>query len=184
MGSSHITRLNNFISKYDMNLKNHTIRIQGVNGGMVNSLYRYLTEVHEFRPDMVLLQIGSNDIGSKDQTVYNVLFAIQQFVDILLSLIVQHVIVGMLFNRHWVLPRRGLSLRQYNDKVYELNCRLYMLQSSYRNKMTFWIHRGLQFQIVNILDKYGVHLNEEGNRRLMSSIRGALLFGETLLMVI
>ena len=44
--------------------------------------------------------------------------------------------------------------------------------------MTFWVHRGLQFPSCPILDQYGIHLNEEGNRRLRADSRGALLYRE------
>ena len=45
----------------------------------------------------------------------------------------------------------------------------------------FWVHRGLQFPSVQILRAGGIHLNKpkEGNLRLLSSIRGALLYVQT-----
>ena len=42
----------------------------------------------------------------------------------------------------------------------------------------FWVHRGLQFPSVQNQGD-GIHLNKEGNRRLLSSIRGALLYVQT-----
>ena len=45
-------------------------------------------------------------------------------------------------------------------------------------RMILWIHRGLQTPHLPIVQSDGVHLNEEGNRRLRISIRGALLFAE------
>ena len=118
LGSSHVTRLNYFMRRNDIKLLNHDIRVQGVNGGMVSSLYRYLLDVQSFRPDVVYLQIGSNDIGDSSKTVENVVFSLQQFIDMLFSMDIKHVIVGLLFNRTWVLPRRGLSVKQYNDRVF------------------------------------------------------------------
>jgi hypothetical protein len=46
--------------------------------------------------------------------------------------------------------------------------------------MIFWKHRGLQFPRVPVLDKHGVHLNMEGNYRLATSLRGAVLYTEKL----
>jgi lysophospholipase L1-like esterase len=45
-------------------------------------------------------------------------------------------------------------------------------------RMILWIHQDLQSPHLPIVQSDGVHLNEEGNRRLRISIRGALLFAE------
>ena len=113
-----------------------------------------------------------------DNSAENVGNAMQYFVDMPYDMNVQHVIVGLLFNRNWVLPKRGLTVYQYNERVYDLNCELDKMASCCDHKMTFWVHRGLQFPYCPILKTDGVHLNDEGNRRLLTSIGGALLFAE------
>ena len=75
----------------------------------MNSLYNYLIDVYNFRPQLVFLQIDSNDIGNIANSVDNVCLAIEHLVTVPLSLDVQHVIVGMLFNRNQVLKKRGLT---------------------------------------------------------------------------
>lgn len=75
----------------------------------MNSLYNYLIDVYNFRPQLFFLQIGSNDIGNIANSVDNVCLAIEHLVTVLLSLDVQHVMVGMLFNRNQVLKKRGLT---------------------------------------------------------------------------
>ena len=93
LGSSHITRINTFLEENsDICLQEHEVKIQGVTGGMVNSLYSYLIDVYNFRPQWVFLQIGSNDIGNIANSVDNVCLAIEHLVTVLLSLDVQHVI--------------------------------------------------------------------------------------------
>ena len=179
LGSSHVSRLGRFMREnLDVRLENHEVRIQGVNGGMVNSMYRYVTDVYQFQPQVVFLQIGSNDIGMVDNTVDVVYLAIEHLIEVLLSLNVKHVMVGLLFQRERVLFKRGLTLAQYNNRVYLLNCRLHQLQCP--QFMTFWVHRGLQYPGCSVLDRHGVHLNEEGNRRLVKSVRGAIMYAEIL----
>jgi hypothetical protein len=51
------------------------------------------------------------------------------FIDMLYDMNVQHVIVGLLLNRNWVLPKRGLTVYQYNERVYDLNCELDKMDS-------------------------------------------------------
>jgi hypothetical protein len=46
--------------------------------------------------------------------VENVGNAMKYFIDMLYDMNVQHVIVGLLLNRNWVLPKRGLTVYQYN----------------------------------------------------------------------
>ncbi|CAC5390231.1 unnamed protein product [Mytilus coruscus] len=178
LGSSHIVRFKNYVQTHDIKLQHHEIQMQGVNGGMVSSLFKYLIDICRFSPDVVFIQIGSNDIGSSENSVVNIEFAIQHFIEVLFSMNIPLVMVGLLFNRNKVLAKRGLTVSQYNDRVIDLNCKLQHLQHFFNNRMLFWVHRGLQFPTHDILDKHGVHLNTEGNRRLRLSIRGALIYAE------
>ena len=63
--------------------------------------------------------------------------------------------------------------------IYELSLE-YMYLNDKSRMMTFWVHRGLQYPSCSVLNDDGVHLNEEGNRRLLCSLRGALLYAESL----
>ena len=82
LGSSHISRLNTFVSKnFDLRLDNHFIKIQGHSGGFVNDMYKYITDIYDFGPDLVFLQIVSNDIGQWQNSVDNVVLAVEYLVD-------------------------------------------------------------------------------------------------------
>jgi lysophospholipase L1-like esterase len=83
IGCSHVTRLRKFIEKgNDWNLGDHVVKIQGVNGGAVSSMFRRLVDIKEFQPNVVFLQIGSNDIGNSNVTVKDVLMSIEILVDV------------------------------------------------------------------------------------------------------
>ena len=181
IGSSHVTRLKNFIEKGNQwNLSEHEVKVQGVNGGTVSSMFHRLLDVKNFQPTVVFMQIGSNDIGSSSRTVSDVLLSIEILVDVLLSMGVKCVMIGLLMHREKVLAKRGLTLVEYNTRVDEMNSGLYALTCTMYPRMILWIHRGLQLPQIPILRSDGVHLNEEGNRRLRISIRGALLFAESI----
>lgn len=184
IGSSHITRLDKYIDKTERDgfkLNNYVVQLQGINGGFVNSIYRYLLDIQSFQPDIVFLQIGSNDIGDGNNSVSNVLVAIELLIELLLSFKVKIVFFGLVPYRTRVLPRRGLTLHQYNARVYSLNYRFYNIVCKFTSNVVHWIHRGIQFPNVNILNTDGVHLNKEGNKRLFMSIRGALLYANSLI---
>jgi hypothetical protein len=126
IGSSHISRLNKFMeSDFDLNLQHHTIKIKGCSGGKVNTLYRSLVEIHEFNPDTIILQIGSNDIGDIHTSVENVVLSIECLYDVLMSINVKLVVVSLLFDRSQVMMRRGLSVNEYNARVDSLSLLLY-----------------------------------------------------------
>ena len=125
IGSSHVKILEEYLHKTSgFHLAEHEIKIEGIRGGMVTDMYRYLVDIYDFNCRTVFLQIGSNDIGNKETKVGNVCLAIEQLIQVLLSLHVQHVFVGLLFNRNKVKESRGLTLEEYNDRVRTFNTQL------------------------------------------------------------
>ena len=42
-------------------------------------MHRYLLQIYEFQPDLVIIQIGSNGIGEVQSQVNNVYFEIELF---------------------------------------------------------------------------------------------------------
>ena len=91
----------------------------------------------------------------------SVALAINCLYDTLMSMHVHTVVIDLSFHRSWVLPKRGLKLYEYNQRVDQLNYLMHDMSLELEN-MIFWKHRGLQFPTVPVLDKRGVHLNMEG----------------------
>ena len=184
VGSSHVTRLQKYIERgHDFRLQNHVISIEGISGGMVSSVYQYLIDIKLFQPDVIFLQIGSNDTSNRPEKVENVLLAVEMLLEILLLQGVQYIMFGLLFHRQRVVPRRGLTLKpvkEYNERVDNFNIGIYAITLKFAPYVIHWIHRGLQFPNCQILDDDGVHLSYgEGYSRFLSSLRGALLFAES-----
>jgi hypothetical protein len=110
--------------------------------------------------------------------VSNVVFAITHFCETVRSMLNTHsstqILVGMLFQRSKVWTKFNLSVEQYNQRVMMLNDKLH-LESSLSQKYDFWKHKGLQFPSGKTL-KDATHLNNVGNWRLATSIRGACVY--------
>ena len=127
VGSSHETRLQNYIERgHDFRLENHSISIEGISGGMVSSVYQYLIDIKLFQPEVIFLQIGSNDISNRSEKVENVLLAVKMLLEILLLQGVQYIMFG-LFHRQRVVPRRGLTLKEYNERVDNFDIGIYAI---------------------------------------------------------
>ena len=67
LGSSPVTRLKKYIKTHEVQLARHQLKIQVVNGGMVNSFFRYLVDINKFQPNVIVLQNGVhlNDEGNR-----------------------------------------------------------------------------------------------------------------------
>ena len=86
--------------------------------------------------------------------------------------------IDLLIHREKVWAKHGLTLHGYNSRVDVLNSGICEVTDKLYRRMILWIHRGLQSPNIPIVQSDGVHLNEEGNRRLRISIRGTLLLAE------
>lgn len=184
IGSSHVERLRQYLLKPDVDLvlskEKYEVSLMGFSGGHVSTLFRTLFDLFTNKPDHVLIQIGSNDISNVETNVETVAWSIQHLYQTLISIGIKHVTVGFLFYRQKVRRSRGLTLAQYNARVDELN-RLLFEMPLYCPQLTLWRHRGLRFPNVQILRNDGVHLNNEGLKRLMRNIRGAIMHAEKVL---
>lgn len=183
-GSSHITRFNRLMchNNISWSLQNHYVKLHGISGGTVSSLFQNLSQIYIDKPDMIFLQLGSNDISHADVDLNGVLLSFEIAIQSLLNLGVKMVFIGRVFYRNRVARWRGLTLDQYNARVGEINVGFRQLEQMYRGQVVFWRHRGFQLPSIHILLPEGVHLNLEGNKRLYLSLRGSFLFAEKILM--
>ena len=170
IGSSHVKHLSNKVVE-NFGMPQHEIKINGISGGQVDDLYQLLPKIEEFNPEVIFLQIGSNDISHWNKPAFKVAYQIQIFLD---HLSVPVKVVGMNFHR-MRLWKRHVSAEVYNYKVECLNAILYK-QSYETNRFIFWKHKGLKKSMYDILGDDGVHLNQLGNYKLYRSLRGCIRF--------
>ena len=126
-----------------------------------------LDEVIRFRPDIVFLQIRTNDLAQRGMSPLTVGSAIEDFVRLLRDEYGVHLIcVGETIKRHLA--------GNFNDHVQLLTQYL----KTVLEPLPFafdWTHRGFWRASSSYLSYNGVHLNREGLHKLFKSIRGAVM---------
>ena len=175
LGHSFIRRLRDFIIRnrptYNLNFNINTpvtIHWHGVGGRTIDKVRRFdLTEVERFKPDVVILQIGTNDLTRRRSSPASVGSAIEDLVCLLHNEYgVRLICVGQTVKRHPVgaFNANVKILAQYLQGVLEpLPFAIY------------WTHRGFWRASRSYLSYDGVHLNTEGQHKLYRSVRGAVL---------
>lgn len=181
LGHSFVRRFAAFIAQsVDKRVKNNLdlsesaqIALQGVGGRTVDKINVFdLQRVRKVQPDIVILEIGSNDLCPRD--------AKPEIVGSKIETLVQHLHAH--FNVRFIVVCRTVARAacprdnpSYNDRVALLNQYLDVVLEAIPFA-EFWRHKGLRKPNVSVLSKDGVHLNNRGQYALYRSYRGAILY--------
>lgn len=151
----------------------------GLPGASVNgarSLQPQLHTIQTIHPDIVFLEIGSNDLcdpNLEPRILAQNVISLARFIHIGYN--VQCVVIGS------ILPRVGSTWRSYNTRVIVTN--EYLREFSIPEVgLYFWRHRGFTDCSVNPFSGDGVHLNPQGMQKYVRSIRWAVLSYKSKLM--
>ena len=179
IGHSFITRIDRMLVQqfglqhnFGVNSNIAEVKIMA-RGGMKTSDLRPQS-IAATHPDLVYLEIGSNDLCGTSTDGPRVGKAIYNLAMGLVQAGVKKVVVGEIIYR----VGQGIPARvsEYNYRVINLNRYLQtVLDQDNCEKLALWRHKGLWQATVPIYCEDGVHLNERGNRRLYRSIRGAIM---------
>ena len=146
-----------------------------VQGGMrAENLFNiYLNAVMNHLPDIVYIEIGSNDLADPDLVPADPATDTFQFVQSLLNLGVAYVLVGQVIFRQG----RGIpaEVQNYNTRVVLMN-NLSAAFLANEHQAHFWKHRGLWNPVCPIIGRDGTHLNAWGNVKYCRSLRQAVMF--------
>ena len=180
MGHSFVRRFELFLSKgvdarvrRDLNLsRSAQITFLGVGGRTVDKLSKFdLHLVRRLQPQIVILEIGSNDLSSPDARPEVVGSKIETLVQRLhAECQVETIVVFQTINR-------AAGLRDppsFNTRVALLNQYLSVVLETLPFAV-FWRHKGLRQSTVRVFFRDGVHLNGKGQYALYRSYRGAIL---------
>lgn len=175
LGHSFIRRLHNVL-KQDNNSYTQQLGINhptiickwhGVGGRTVHKVMKYdLDSVANFGPDIVILQLGSNDLVESSSLYVG--SAIEDLVRLLHE--VYHVDVVCVCQT----VRRDAKDESFNSRVGLLSRYLKTVLESIPYAI-YWSHRGFWRSKNNLLLDDGVHLNSRGQHKLYRSLRGAVL---------
>ena len=149
----------------------HAIIFNGIGGRTVDKLIRNdLNKIRNAAPDIVVLELGSNDLCVSDCDPETIALSIVALAELLLKeLSLQFIAVCE------VTVRQNEPFVGYNDKAALLNSHLReLLREIPATKC--WQHRGLIKPTNNaVYAPDGIHLNYMGNKALYRSYRGAIL---------
>ena len=150
----------------------------GLGGLTARRLRRdFMSAITEIRPDVVVLQLGSNDlceqISSADWAAADLQFLVQ---NIHASGAMQVILCQTLNRNRAGMPDHIADPDDYNRMVASMNAnnRNALANTSYAR---FWHHRGLWNNARMVISRDGVHLNRYGNCLYFRNIRGAVLHG-------
>lgn len=180
IGSSHVRRLEQFLRAKDLaglNLPDVFVKFYGISGALLSNqahLDRFESYIRNFRPTIVYVQLGGNDLDSDKSDnplaeevglrLINILRMWQRRYGI------GYVVMGQLLCRN---STRHVPAELYNSLVSETN-RTLQAELSAVNDVIYWKLKGCKHSQANILSSDGVHLNPLGNYKLYRNIRGAI----------
>ena len=130
-----------------------------------------LSEVQRYKPDIVILEIGCNDLSDPRCSPYDLAYTINQLI-----CEIKRVATDSFIIVSEILPRNKIPFRtpNYNQKVKEANYHLRRFCRQY-NSVLFWSHGNLSEGTPWVLMPDSVHLNSIGNHKLHISYQRALL---------
>ena len=181
LGDSFIRRLRQFVlgSPQHFSVDFHlthlaVIKWHGIGGRTVTkTVQRDLHVIKSFKPDIVIIQLGSNDLTS--ETALRVGSSIDDFVRLLHDL--YHVKVIYVCQ---TIMRQGQPAFNRKAKLLTKYLRVVLEPVPYAH---FWGHRGFWLPSNNIYVRDGVHLNRGGQGKFYRSLRGAILGALSLITV-
>ena len=150
-----------------------SVQFYGIGGRTLTKLRQFdLSLVAQFKPTILLLEIGSNDLINPRLEATDLATNIFRLAQQLhFSYRVSHIIVSQ------ILPGRSPPqiFPPYNTKVNQLNRSLHHLFKA-TLFATFWLHPRILHSCRRILLRDGIHLNFAGNHILYHSYQKAIMY--------
>lgn len=176
LGHSFVKRLQrDLLSYFDVRAslsfdleKDAVVQMHGVGGRTVSKLVRLdLSVVANLKPDIVILEIGTNDLSLFSPEL------VGSSIDDLVCLLIETLRVKVVGVCH-VIPRVGRAVSDFNAKAEILNNYLDVVLEE-RPQVFCWTHKGFSNPTVCPYLPDGVHVNFLGQYSLYRSYRGAMM---------
>ena len=179
LGHSFVRRLEHFMGQTSLPCVENNfalpssteLKFHGIGGRTLPLLLRYdLPVIRAFKPTVILLEIGSNDLCNPNIATHELANDIVQLiVRFHFQFGVDHVILGQILPRITPPPQ----CPDYNARVHALN-RILLTCLKYIHFATIWFHLKVTNHSLLLFANDGVHLNMAGNHLLHHSYRNAL----------
>lgn len=188
-GASHVRRLRDFcmsenIQNFNITTQRAMIETYGIGGMRLivddtdpqhvqdKAFKSHCNFINLIHPEVVVLQVGSNDISRTCNSIERCAFTIYSSACYSLMAGATSVVLMQQFPR--ALDSYNVRARAVNERVEQL-VNEGVADGTWPN-ITFWKHAGLQYPEIEVLDPQGTHLNISGNYRFYRSVRGAILY--------
>lgn len=164
-------------SNLNLSLSERSVEIWGRGGLLLSNLRSYWASVINTAPDVVLLDIGGNDIDCGRLPINVLATHLLSFCRLLLTEYrVKVVVILEVPYRARVCRGHWRSARQLNDAIHRFNSMcLSMCNSFPGQRVRFWHHVGLVDGWQQYLKRDGVHLNKLGMAKYYRSVRSATI---------
>jgi len=183
-GHSYVRRLNDFINSstrfghYRPGLTGTNLQlaqccvsflgVSGLNLTRIQQSDNLLAEIAAFRPDLIILQIGGNDLCKSFNSAGAVASDILKLASFLHQCNQCRVFISQL------IPRFNCPA-YYNSKVQDCNFHLATYLAPNNGPIRLWKHRGIWNSTRWLYNRDGVHFNDDGEFKLFNSYRAATL---------
>ena len=184
-GHSFVRRLKSFLADSEGLCKNFDlnvpvdVRFSGFPGATAVTLLSNIGQVKHFRPDIVVVLVGTCDLSNADISTTSVVTQIKDLCKALIGCGVKHVVVMQILNRQfYTKSKHPVDIPWFNARVLEINNMLTSTLTQECARCIFWKMKGFWSaecqQSAFCVD--GVHLSQSGNFKLYRNIRSALIF--------
>jgi lysophospholipase L1-like esterase len=154
-----------FVKRLYLNIQRASVKLHGIGGRTVDKLIAFnLDKVRSFRPAIVILEIGTNDLShSKPEVVGS---KIDDLVHLLLQLPYVQIVAVCLITHRAAFP-------EFNGEAFMLNQYLEVVLGCVPNVFC-WSHKGFLRRVKSPFLPNGVHFNRRAQYTLYRSYRGAI----------
>ena len=162
-----------YMGNFGLDFNEASVYYKSLSGASVDRLRKKhnINFINRMQPEILVLEVGTNDLSEPEKTARYVHDKVLDLVRDILDCRVRMVIVSQVVMR----GEKGLIGKDpdYEEKMYAYN---HMMEGSLRllPRTTFWHHRNMWRRIEDLVVDDGTHLNEQGNKRVYRSFKGAL----------
>lgn len=189
LGHSFIKRLHrDILNRWYPNLVQHLnlrqagviVKLVGLSGGTIDTLLedeenRVRKAMLRFSPDIVILQIGGNDLDVVTFDMSGYMEKVCQFIGILqTTYLVKKVVLCEIFPRKKLRKKKKICPYVYHYGKHLIDQYFYLSLADHPS-VSFWYHKSRLTAQYKLFLFDGIHLNVEGTRRFFKSLRGAVM---------
>jgi lysophospholipase L1-like esterase len=185
LGHSFVRRLKSYVEASDtrgnLGLTNDRFQVSFVHrsGMLLNCLHQYVQELKTLCPDVVLLDIGGNDLDNGQRPVSELVNQLAEFCKILKQTCgVKVVVVMEVPFRRRICRGKWANVEALNTAISEFNraCRSFCGARGNRESYTrFCHHVGMVVDWAKYIHQDGVHLNALGMLKYYKSVRSTVI---------